>query len=109
MRSALFVMVVASALAGCSASRGAADAGIDATSCGSTSPYCTIVRGMCCDDVFWRASCVDASWECDVCVIGESSCTTRPQTGWMSECTRQARDAMGMGMTIEEYCGITSP
>jgi len=93
------------ALAGCSASRGAADLRHRrdelAAAPHRTAPSSGHVLRRCC----WPASCVDGSWSASL-ALGEPFCRHWPQT-LDNECTRQIRDAMRMGMTIEEYCGIT--
>lgn len=96
-------------VSGCSAATGpivdaAHDSGIGAPiACDGPALYCTLLFGECCDDIAFAQICREGVWVCDPCVL-ESLCATRLPTGLMRDCTRQARDAARLGMTVAEYC-----
>lgn len=103
-----WMLLVLSIAAGCGATTAPeVDAGVDApATCDGTAPMCAIWRGACCEDAFFQATCRDGAWVCDPCVLGEPICSRDPETDLMSECTRFARDAPRMGMTVDAYCGL---
>ncbi len=106
MRAWLLVAVSATAvsgIAGCSATHPSVDASVDAPACEGAIPLCVFWHGECCDDVGFQATCREATWTCDPCVLDESHCS-RP-AGLLSACTRSVREAVRMGIDLEEYCG----
>lgn len=89
---------------GCGAATepGSIDAG--GVSC-TGAPTCTLELGSCCDDVGFSASCVDGAWVCDPCDVPsfEFACGRR-DARLTGTCTRWAREAGRLGISVAEYC-----
>jgi hypothetical protein len=93
---------------GCGAGSGVGDDdGDDASDgCGDQTQYCTILYGTCCDDLSFAATCVDGRWVCDPCVVHSPPCAGYPDTCLECDCTRTTREAVRLGIPVDEYCGV---
>jgi hypothetical protein len=93
---------------GCGAGSGADGDGGDGTSegCSAPAPACLMMYGSCCEDIAFDATCDDGQWICDACVLGASICAGHPETCMMRDCTRTTRDAVRLGIPLDEYCEV---